>query len=470
MTYQPNNYTGNGTNRLFTVSFPYLSQEDVVVEVGGTVLTLGVDYTFVSASQIELTTAPAVGAPIRISRATKAAEPQAVFQSGSAIPAENLNDNFKQTLYVAQELIDVVENSEAGEVADLVNAASTTAGLAFSTANAAQATANAAEATANSIAGTATAAQTDAANAVSTANAAAASVDGKVNRAGDTLTGPVNVPILNGGQLAGHRNRLLNGNFIISQRVGLNSHTITTGATYYLDRWRTFTAGANANAQLVDAGLGSEPRYRYRLTGAAGVTGLNIQQLIEQANILDLAGQQVTLSVRTRNSLLTTLNWQIDRANATNDWSSSTVVSLGSWTISDTLATYSTTLTLPTQVFNGLAVRLFVGAQTSGQWDIAHVQLEPGPLATPFEWRDYGDELSMCRRYYFAGTSGATLNTQSITANVSFNSVFPTPMRAVPTITGWTPSFTNTQGWTGFQNVAGLSWAGNVSYTASAEL
>ena len=40
--------------------------------------------------------------------------------------------------------------------------------------------------------------------------------------------------------------------------------------------------------------------------------------------------------------------------------------------------------------------------QQSGTFDIAQVQLEEGSVATPFEQRPYGLELSLCQRYYEA--------------------------------------------------------------------
>ena len=38
--------------------------------------------------------------------------------------------------------------------------------------------------------------------------------------------------------------------------------------------------------------------------------------------------------------------------------------------------------------------------QQSGTFDIAQVQIEPGPVATPFERRPIGTELALCQRYY----------------------------------------------------------------------
>jgi hypothetical protein len=38
--------------------------------------------------------------------------------------------------------------------------------------------------------------------------------------------------------------------------------------------------------------------------------------------------------------------------------------------------------------------------QQSGTFDIAQVQIEPGPVATPFEQRPIGTELALCQRYF----------------------------------------------------------------------
>jgi hypothetical protein len=43
--------------------------------------------------------------------------------------------------------------------------------------------------------------------------------------------------------------------------------------------------------------------------------------------------------------------------------------------------------------------------QQSGTFDIAQVQIEPGPVATPFEQRPIGTELALCQRYFQAGSS-----------------------------------------------------------------
>ena len=62
----------------------------------------------------------------------------------------------------------------------------------------------------------------------------------------------------------------------------------------------------------------------------------------------------------------------------------------------------------------------------SDTWIIAQPQLEPGPVATPFETRPIGTELDLCQRFYQIRTSGTTdpLNlrpTMRITPTVSGN-------------------------------------------------
>jgi len=46
--------------------------------------------------------------------------------------------------------------------------------------------------------------------------------------------------------------------------------------------------------------------------------------------------------------------------------------------------------------------------QQSGTFDIAQVQVEPGPVATPFERRPIGTELALCQRYFQKSDSAAS--------------------------------------------------------------
>lgn len=101
MAITQNTYTGNGSTVLYSFTFPYLETTDVKVTVNGVITTA---YTFANATTIQFNTAPVAGAAIRIYRDTDDASLAATFYSGSAIRAQDLNDNFTQNLYVTQEV------------------------------------------------------------------------------------------------------------------------------------------------------------------------------------------------------------------------------------------------------------------------------------------------------------------------------------------------------------------------------
>ena len=117
-------------------------------------------FTFANATTLSFNTAPANGVAIRIFRDTDINTLEATFFPGSAIKAEDLNNNFTQNNFAAQE----TDN-------DVIDA-KTTAASAVTTADGAVTTANNAVTTANGAVTNANTASTNASNAVITANAA----------------------------------------------------------------------------------------------------------------------------------------------------------------------------------------------------------------------------------------------------------------------------------------------------------
>jgi hypothetical protein len=192
----------------------------------------------------------------------------------------------------------------------------------------------------------------------------------------------VQVENLNGGPLAGFRNVIINGNPTINQR-GYVSGAATSGANQYtLDRWRVVTSGQNisftdsANVRTVTAPAGG------------------CEQVVEGASIL---------------SGTYTLNWT-GTATATVD---GTAVAKGG----------NVTLTGGTNA----TVRF-----SSGTFSL--VQLEPGPVATPFEQRPIGTELALCQRYFESGVGNIAGYNSASAANA--NAVyFKATKRVVPTLT-----------------------------------
>lgn len=159
-------YTGDGTTVLFSFTFPYLKTTDIKVSVNGVNSTA---FTLANTTTIEFNTAPANGAAIRIFRFTDNAELAATFFPGSAIRAQDLNDNFVQNLYVTQEA-----KNDSNAVVQVANLALSNSATAISTANSATTVANSISGTASSAVSIANAASSTAQDAVLIATSAAA--------------------------------------------------------------------------------------------------------------------------------------------------------------------------------------------------------------------------------------------------------------------------------------------------------
>lgn len=115
MAITQDTYTGNGVKTNYTFTFPYIEEDDVKVSLDGVDTTL---YTFANATTIQFNTAPANGVAIRIYRNTSDENLSAVFYSGSAIRSQDLNNNFTQALYVAQETKNTTIQASTGNLAD----------------------------------------------------------------------------------------------------------------------------------------------------------------------------------------------------------------------------------------------------------------------------------------------------------------------------------------------------------------
>lgn len=199
---------------------------------------------------------------------------------------------------------------------------------------------------------------------------------------------------------AGFRNRIINGDMRIDQRNAGAAQTFTAAAAaaYSVDRFYGFSTGANVTGQRV-SGTGAD-QYVYQFAGVASTTGITLGQRIEATNIYDLANTTATFSVELANSLLTTVTWTAYYANTTDTWSAKTQIATGTFPVNSTLARKSVQIPLGAFAGNGVAIELSVGAQTSGTWKIGQFQLETGSIATAFERRPIGTEISLSQRYY----------------------------------------------------------------------
>ncbi len=113
MAVTQNTYTGDNSTVLYNFTFPYLTQTDVKVKLDG-VTQATTAYSFANATTIQMNSAPGSGVKVIIYRDTDNDNKKATFYPGSAIKAEDLNNNIDQILYVAQE----VDNNAMSSLGD----------------------------------------------------------------------------------------------------------------------------------------------------------------------------------------------------------------------------------------------------------------------------------------------------------------------------------------------------------------
>lgn len=234
----------------------------------------------------------------------------------------------------------------------------------------------------------------------------------------DQLHSFVGVPL-------GFKNKLINGDFAIWQR-GTSQSTSSYGSD---DRWLNENAGTTkVHSQQIAtdterALFNSNYFSRTVVTSVAGAGNLcEKNQRIE--DITKLAGKTVTVSFWAKADTSKNIAIEFLQSFGSGGTPSSNVDGIGSQLIAltTTWAKYSITVTIPSIIGKTLGtdgthtsftafyfwfdagstydVRTASLGQQSGTFDIAEVQIEEGSVATPFEQRPIGLELSLCKRYY----------------------------------------------------------------------
>ena len=118
MAFAIDTYTGNGSLTTFSVTFPYIEQAHVVVTVDGVTKTLTTDYTFATSSTITFGTAPTAGQIIKFTRSSNRNTRLTDYQDGSTLTEATLDQDGNQTFFMAQEAIDITENTIALDASD----------------------------------------------------------------------------------------------------------------------------------------------------------------------------------------------------------------------------------------------------------------------------------------------------------------------------------------------------------------
>ena len=259
---------------------------------------------------------------------------------------------------------------------------------------------------------------------ISTATSAATAyaLDSAANITTGIVTATALVPTT--GQLS-HRNLVMNGQFDIWQR-GTDSGSQSASGYFSADRWKSNHSGGTyqITRQAFTVGqtdVPSNPKYYMRFAVTTGNNNVSLGQRIEG---VDKVQGQVTLSFWAKGTNPNGGSFDIiNRQDFGAGGSVSSVVDTGVGSFSVTASWVKKTFTFTPPSISGKTL----GTTHSGFYecqifrqpagdsgtaaytiDIANVQLEFGPVATPFEQRSYNDELVQCERYYQTTYHGST--------------------------------------------------------------
>lgn len=258
-----------------------------------------------------------------------------------------------------------------------------------------------------------------------------------------TTSGTVNTPSINGGQIGGRRNMIINGAMNVAQR-GTSTSSVGASSGYFAcDRWRLFsnTSGRATVSQSTDAPNGFKNSFKIDVTTAdtsIAATELFILSYAMEGQDAQMIkkgtseAESLTMSFyakanasanyvvemydadNTRNNtqaFTVTDSWQrfsftfapdttgaLDDDNALSFYPIQIWLHGGSDYSSGTFA--SNTWGSVTNANRYAGSRTSIFDSTDREFYVTGVQVEVGSQATPFEYKTFGEELSLCQRYF----------------------------------------------------------------------
>ena len=287
-----------------------------------------------------------------------------------------------------------------------------------------------------------------------------------------------------------NRNLIYNGAMQVSQR-GTSTASITGGGYYTADRYQVGIDSLGTWTQSVenDAPTGSGFRKSLKMlcttadASPAASDTLRIDQYLEGQDLQRIAkgtssAQQLTMSFWVKSNVTGTyIVWLYDNDNARQVSASYTISASATWERKTITFPADTTGAFDNDNAASLLVSFILGAgssftsgtlattwaaasnanravgqtnlaaATNNYWQITGVQLETGSIATPFEFKNYGQELRECQRYCYILLNDVAYGTARNATNGTVWVNFPVQMRVVPP--GPSGSYTFNEAWVG---------------------
>ena len=283
---------------------------------------------------------------------------------------------------------------------------------------------------------------------------------------------------LNGGQF-GRRNKVINGAMQVAQR-STSVASITSGDYYVCDRWKLGygTAGTWTLSQSTTTpnDFGNSIKFDCTSANTSLSAGSNLQliQYFEGQDLQDIqkgtsTAREITVSFYVKTNKTGTYVVELmDHDNSNRHCSKSYTVSDTNWNRYTLTFPADTTGALDNDAAKSFEIGFWLVAgstftsgslqtswgalsqstravgqvnladSTSNEWYLTGVQLEVGSQATAFEHHRFGEELTLCQRYFYRFASGAT---KSLGLGVMFDSSqmfcavnFPVTMRTTPSL------------------------------------
>ncbi len=202
----------------------------------------------------------------------------------------------------------------------------------------------------------------------------------------------------NGFGGAGFKNYIINGKFDVWQRG--KSFNIAGGETRCADMFLVYNATTTPTCSIDSGAIGFYNSLK--ISGANSISNKHIIHRIEAINAISLGiggNTKITFSLWLNADVNSTVKVAIRVPNTGDTWGSYTTPKISNdIQITTSWNRYSVTFDLDFVYWGGIALDVYTTTAQTSLWTTGW-QLEHGPVATPFENRPYGLELSLCQRY-----------------------------------------------------------------------